>query len=668
MGDSRSLLLPGPRSALFPATSSASSSSSSCRRRSAKDEFVKLCSGGHLGQAFSAFRAEIWADPSLFIHILQTCLRRTSLRGAKQVHAIVLTAGASGDRFISNHLLNLYSKIGLLQEAVKVFAFMPRRNVMSSNILIGGFIQNGDLQSARRVFDEMHERNVATWNAMVAGLTEFGLNEEGLDLFSQMHRQQLRADEFTLGSILRGCAGVKSALFGRQIHSLVAKSGFQSDLCVGSSLAHMYMKCGFPEEGEMALQSLPFLNVVACNTIVAGRAQNGDAEGALRHFSLMKSWGVEPDKITFVSAVSSCSELATLGQGRQVHAQAVKAGVNSEVAVQSSLVSMYSKCGSLSDAAAVFCESGASDDVLWSAMIAAYGFHGHGRRAIEMFERMTMEGMEPNEVTFLAVLYACSHTGLKEEGRAVFNLMTSDYGLQPRLEHYTCMVDLLGRAGALGEAEGLIKFMPVEADAVIWKTLLSACKIHRETEMAKRVAKELLRLDPLDSASYVLLSNIHATAERWKDVSEVREAMRGMRVKKEPGISWLELKNKVHQFSTGDRSHQRWREIDGFLSELATKMKQRGYVPDTTMVLHDMEEEEKEESLAYHSEKIAVAFAILSTPPGAGIRIMKNLRVCGDCHAALTFISKIASREIIVRDVSRFHHFRDGECSCGDYW
>ncbi|CAA6655084.1 unnamed protein product [Spirodela intermedia] len=476
---------------------------------------------------------------------------------------------------------------------LKVFAFMPRRNVMSSNILIGGFIQNGDLPSARRLFDEMHERNVATWNAMVAGLTEFGLNDEGLDLFSQMHRQQLRADEFTLGSILRGCAGVKSALFGRQIHSLVAKSGFQSDLCVGSSLAHMYMKCGFPEEGEMALQSLPFLNIVACNTIVAGRAQNGDAEGALRHFSLMKSWG----------AVSSCSELATLGQGRQVHAQAVKAGVNSEVAVQSSLVSMYSKCGSLSDAAAVFSESGASDDVLWSAMIAAYGSTG-------------TDG-EPS------------------------------------------------RWRGLGEAEGLIKFMPVEADAVIWKTLLSACKIHRETEMAKRVAKELLRLDPLDSASYVLLSNIHATAERWKDVSEVREAMRGMRVKKEPGISWLELKNKVHQFSTGDRSHQRWREIDGFLSELATKMKQRGYVPDTTMVLHDMEEEEKEESLAHHSEKIAVAFAILSTPPGAGIRIMKNLRVCGDCHAALTFISKIASREIIVRDVSRFHHFRDGECSCG---
>ncbi|MQL92907.1 hypothetical protein Taro_025532 [Colocasia esculenta] len=631
-------------------------------------DFLKLCLSGSFTEAFRTSRHELWSDPSLFTHLLQACLRRRSFPGAKQVHSLIVASGAAGDRFISNHLLHLYSKLGQLHEAVKVFGAMPRRNVMSSNILIGGFIQNGDLGSAREVFDGMAERNVATWNAMVAGLTDFGHNEEGLELFTEMRCRDMRPDEFTLGSVLRGCASVKCVQSGRQVHVYVVKTGFQCDLCVVSSLAHMYMKCGFLEEGERVLGGLPFLNVVACNTIIAGRAQNGDAEGALRHFCLMRSTGLEPDKITFVSAIASCSELATLGQGQQIHAQAIKAGVHPEVAVQSSLVSMYSRCGCLNDSAAVFSEFNALDDVLWSAMIAAYGFHGRGREAIYLFEQMVREGMEPNDVTFLTVLYACSHSGLKKEGQAVFELMKSKYGLQPRLEHYTCMVDLLGRSGSLEEAEELIKSMSVEADAVIWKTLLSACKIHRETEMAKRVAVHVLSADPQDSASYVLLSNIHATAERWGDVSEVREIMREMKVKKEPGISWLELKNKVYQFSTGDRSHPRWREINDYLSELASKMKQHGYVPDTSMVLHDMEEEEKEHCLAHHSEKLAVAFAILSTPEGHPIRVMKNLRVCVDCHVAFKFISKIASRDIVVRDVSRFHHFKDGECSCGDYW
>uniref|UniRef100_A0A1D1YHF1 Pentatricopeptide repeat-containing protein At2g41080 n=1 Tax=Anthurium amnicola TaxID=1678845 RepID=A0A1D1YHF1_9ARAE len=635
---------------------------------SSRDDFVALCSRGSPKDAFQTLRHDLWSDPSLFTHLLQACLHRRSLLGARQVHSFIITSGASGDRFISNHLLNLYSKLGQLRNAVQVFSLMPRRNVMSSNILIGGFIQNGDLASAREVFNGMPVRNVATWNAMVAGLIDFGLNQEGLKLFAEMSCRGRRPDEFTLGSVLRGCASVKHVQLGCQIHAYVVKSGLLFDLCVGSSLAHMYMKCGFLEEGEMVFDGFPSLNVVACNTIIAGRAQNGDAEGALHHFSLMKSTGLEPDKITFVSAISSCSDLATLGQGQQIHAQATKAGVGSEVAVQSSLVSMYSKCGCLDDSAAVFSESDASDDVLRSAMISAYGFHGRGREAIALFEGMMEEGLEPNDVTFLTVLYACNHCGLKEKGRDIFELMKSKYGVQPQLEHYTCLVDLLGRSGCLEEAEALVKSMPVEADAVIWKTLLSACKIHRKTELAKRVAEHVLRLDPQDSASYVLLSNIHATAERWKDVSEVRETMREMKVKKEPGISWLELRNKVFQFSTGDRSNPRWGEINTYLSELAAKMRQHGYVPDTSMVLHDMEEEEKEHSLAYHSEKIAVAFAILSTPRSTPIRVMKNLRVCDDCHVAFKFISKIASREIVIRDVSRFHHFKDGECSCSDYW
>ncbi|KAF6153213.1 hypothetical protein GIB67_016692 [Kingdonia uniflora] len=547
---------------------------------------------------------------------------------------------------------------------------MPRKNVMSSNILIGGMIQNGLLDDAWKLFDEMplKERNRETYNAMVTGFTNFEFNEMGLCLFCEMVGFGVLPDEFTLGSVLRGCAGSKSFRLGYQIHGYVIKSGFCFDMVVGSSLAHMYMKCGCMSEGERVFEGMPVRSVVAWNTVIAGRAQNACFEGALEQFSLMRLAGFEPDRITFVSVISSCSELATIGQGQQVHAEVIKFGVDSSVSVIASIVSMYSKCGCLEDSVRAFNEYEDVDIVLWSSMIAAYGFHGRGVEAIELFERMENEGLEPNDVMFLSLLYACSHSGLKERGTEFFKLMMDKYQLKPRLEHYTCMVDLLGRSGCLDEAEALIRSMPVESDIIIWNTLLSACKIHKNTKIAKRVAEDVLKLDSQDSAPYVLLSNIQASTKNWGNVSGLRKAMRDKKVKKEPGVSWLEVKNQVYQFCTGDRSHPKWNKIEEYLKELTLDMKKRGYIPDTSLVLYDMEVEEKEYNLAYHSEKIAVAFALMSTPLSAPIRVMKNLRVCSDCHVAIKFISENTSHEIVVRDASRFHHFKNGKCSCGDYW
>ncbi|XP_020588519.1 pentatricopeptide repeat-containing protein At2g41080 [Phalaenopsis equestris] len=635
-----------------------------------KEEFTHLCSRGFLRQALHGFLPEVFADPNLFSCLLKACsTSHESLSHGRQLHGFIVTCGASADRFTANHLLHMYAKLGNPQAAALLFAGMPRKNIMSYNILIGGCVQSGDLNSARKLFDEMPERNVATWNAMVTGYTHFGFDEEGLEFLSQMRRLGLHPDEFSLASALRCCAGLKDLTFGQQIHGYLIPSGFEADICVGSSLAHMYMKCGRLQEGERALNVMPVLNVVSCNTVIAGRVQNGDYEGALSHFSLMMASGFTPDQVTFVSVISSCSELSALGQGQQVHALAIITGADSSVPVTSSLVSMYSKCGSLQDSINVFDDSSdESDLVLWSAVIAAYGFHGHGRRAIELFEKMINNGIEPSEVTFLSILYACCHSGLKGEGLWYLELMKKKYGLLPSLKHYTCIVDLLGRAGHLNEAEALIKSMNVEADGVIWKTLLSACKVHKNAVMMERVAEHVLRLDPEDSASYVLISNVRAAAARWNDVSDVRSSMKERKVRKEPGVSWMELKGEIHQFSTGERLHPRQNEIDEYLRELIGKMREQGYVPDTSMVLHDMEDEEKEYSLAHHSEKLAIAFALLSLPHGAPIRIMKNLRVCVDCHNAIKFISKIMEREIVVRDVSRFHHLKGGNCSCRDYW
>ncbi|XP_008455289.1 pentatricopeptide repeat-containing protein At2g41080 isoform X1 [Cucumis melo] len=631
-------------------------------------EFTSLCNDGRIRQAYDTFKVEIWSDPSLFSHLLQSCIKLGSLFGGKQVHSLIITSGGSKDKFISNHLLNLYSKLGQFKSSLVLFSNMPRRNLMSFNILINGYLQLGDLENAQKLFDEMSERNIATWNAMIAGLTQFEFNKQALSLFKEMYGLGFLPDEFTLGSVLRGCAGLRSLLAGQEVHACLLKCGFELSSVVGSSLAHMYIKSGSLSDGEKLIKSMPIRTVVAWNTLIAGKAQNGCPEEVLNQYNMMKMAGFRPDKITFVSVLSACSELATLGQGQQIHAEVIKAGASSVLAVISSLISMYSRSGCLEDSIKAFVDREDFDVVLWSSMIAAYGFHGRGEEAVELFHQMEDLKMEANEVTFLSLLYACSHSGLKEKGTEYLDLMVKKYKLKPRIEHYTCVVDLLGRAGRLEEAEGMIRSMPVKPDGIIWKTLLAACKLHKEAEMAKRISEEIIKLDPLDAASYVLLSNIHASARNWPNVSEIRKAMRDRNVRKEPGISWLELKNLVHQFSMGDKSHPQYFEIDLYLKELMSELKRHGYVPDLGSVLHDMDNEEKEYNLAHHSEKFAIAFALMNTSENVPIRVMKNLRVCNDCHNAIKCISRIRNREIIVRDASRFHHFKDGECSCGNYW
>ncbi|KAK0589996.1 hypothetical protein LWI29_021219 [Acer saccharum] len=393
-----------------------------------REEFTDLCLSGQVKEAFNRFKSEIWSDPTLFSHLIKSCTLKKSLPLAKQLHSLIITSGCSSDKFTCNHLLNMYIKLGQLQTAVALFGSMPRKNIMSCNILINGYMQSGDLESARKVFYFMPERNIATWNAMVAGLIQYEFNEEGLRLLSEMHQLGFFPDEFTLGSVLRGCAGLRGLCEGRQVHGYVVKCGLALNLVVGSSLSHMYMKCGSLKEGEKVIISMPSRNVVAWNTLIAGKAQNCYFEEVLYQYNLMRMAGFRPDKITLVSVISSCSELATLGQGQQIHAEVTKTGVSMVVSVITSLVSMYSKCGCLEDSVKIFSESKDRDVVLWSSMIAAYGFHGQGKEAIKLFERMEQENLEVNDVAFLSLLYACSHSGLKDKGMEFFDLMMNKYG------------------------------------------------------------------------------------------------------------------------------------------------------------------------------------------------------------------------------------------------
>jgi len=302
-------------------------------------------------------------------------------------------------------------------------------------------------------------------------------------------------------------------------------------------------------------------------------------------------------------------------------------------------------------------------------MISGLAKHGYAERALELFHDMISAGVKPNDVTYIAVLSACSHSGLVKEGKEHFRMMQKDHGLIPRMEHYACMVDLLGRSGLVKEALDFINEMPWKADTLVWKTLLGACKTHNNMDVGEIAAKHIIELEPQDPAPYVLLSNLYADAGLWDQVARIRSAMRNKNLMKETGLSWMHVENTIHEFRAGDTSHPQAEEIYTKLDKLIRDIKGMGYVPNTSIVLHDMPDELKEQFLLQHSEKIAVAFGLIScTSATKPIRIFKNLRVCADCHSALKYVSKATGREIILRDSNRFHMMKDGECSCREYW
>lgn len=487
------------------------------------------------------------------------------------------------------------------------------------------------------------------------------------------------------------------------MHGSSLRSGIECDAYVGTSLIDMYVKCGqiedarklfdqmpvrdvaswnaliggYMRDGETAFaqdlfRSMPFKNIVSWTSMISGFAQNGLAGHALSLFDEMLKTDsqVKPNWVTIMSVLPACAHSAALGRGQQIHNFASSIGLDSNSAVQSALIAMYAKCGSLAGARYCFdrLRGGEKGLIAWNSMITAYASHGCGVETVSTFEKMVGSGVQPDSVTFIGLLSGCSHSGLVDVGLKYFDCMGSKYMVQPRVEHYACVVDLLGRAGRLKQAKGVIDRMPVCPGSSIWGALLAACRNYRNLEIAEIAARELFVLEPENTANYILLSNMYADVGKWKEVDTLRAAQKVRGLRKCPGCSWIEVHGRAHIFRGGDLSHPQAKEIYLVLKALPERIKAAGYTPDTSFVLHDVTEEEKEHNLATHSEKLAIAFGLLNTSPGTVLRVTKNLRICGDCHVACKFISKIYGRDIIVRDLNRFHHFRDGLCSCRDYW
>ncbi|RZC61308.1 hypothetical protein C5167_023078 [Papaver somniferum] len=551
-----------------------------------------------------------------------------------------------------NVMLSGYVRNRKLSLARLLFDEMPHKDVVSWNTMLSGYAQNGYVNEAREIFDEMPEKNNISWNGVLAAYIQNGRIESAYKLFESKSDWEI----FSWNSMMAGFLRRKRLVDARCLFDRTA----ERDLVSWNT-----MISGYAQNGGL-------LEAHAGNSqeaaIIAGYAHAGNSQEALNLFIEMMRDGERMNRSTFTCALSTSADVAALELGQQVHGRLVKAGYELGCYVGNALLAMYCKCGSIEEAHDVFEAMAEKDVVSWNTMIVGYARHGFGKQALEVFESMELKGIKPDDVTMVGVLSACSHAGLVSKGTDYFHSMDKKYGIKAKANHYTCMIDLLGRAGLLEDAESLMRNMPFEPDAATWGALLGASRTHGNTKLGEEAARKCLEMEPENSGMYVLLSNLYASSGRWSDVQRMRVIMRDKGVNKVPGYSWMEVQNKIHIFSAGDSVHPEKDRIYAFLEELDLLVKKEGFVSVTKMVLHDVEEEEKEHMLRYHSEKLAVAFGILSIPPGRPIRVIKNLRVCEDCHKAIKLISKVTGRLIILRDSNRFHHFSNGSCSCGDYW
>ncbi|XP_047092844.1 pentatricopeptide repeat-containing protein At1g18485-like [Lolium rigidum] len=607
---------------------------------------------GEAGAAFGLLREMqlteergVPADEITVLSVLPACSGPPELAKLRQLHAFTIRRGldwTGGNDMVLNALMAAYGRCGCLLHASHLFTSIRSKTVSSWNTLIGAHVQNGEVNTA-------------------------------IELFLQMASHcGLKPDWFSIGSLLLACGNLKHLLHCKATHGFILRNGLDRDSFIRSSLLSAYIQCGTVSLARLLFDDEAVENdEVSWNTMIAGYSQNGLPSEALQLFREMQSnvaRGHRPLLISATSALMACSELPAVRLGKEMHCFALKANYCEDSFLSSSLIDMYSKCGFVDDARAFFDRLEAKDVVSWTAMITGYAINGAGKEAVELYDRMRREGVEPDEFTYLGLLVACGHAGMLEEGLHFFEEMRNHCETEAKLEHYACIVGMLSRGGRFADAMALMEEMPEEPDAKVLSSVLSACHIHGEVELGREVAERLLELEPDKAEHYVLASNMYAGTGQWDDMRKVRKMLRGASVAKEPGCSWIDVAGKVYSFVVGENSLPEMDEVRRMCHGLEQRIREIGYVPDTTVVLHELEEEEKVEALRWHSEKQAIAFGLLRTAGPAKVRVFKNIRMCKDCHNAAKLISKVVEREIVVRDKKRFHHFRDGKCSCGDYW
>ncbi|CAA7406681.1 unnamed protein product [Spirodela intermedia] len=569
------------------------------------------------------------------------------MKKLKQTHARLIRDGGVGDTLTAGKLL------------ADVVAFGP-----------------SNLGYARAIFSSIKPPlNTFIWNSMIRGLAHGSSPADAVALYNKMLAEGYSPNNYTFPFVLTACANLVDAAatpgLGLAVHGTLLRRGFEDfDPYIQTALVNFYANSGSIDTARHLFDRCRRRDVALWNALIRGYAQSCRFSEAVQVFRRMQddSDRIRGDEITTLSVVSACAHLGALDLGRWIHSYIGKNQMRLTVNLGTALINMYAKCGEIEAAFSMFDEMPHKDVRTWSVMIGGLAIHGHAREALLLFTEMKTMGVTPDSVTFTGVLSACSHAGLVREGLRILEEMKTIHGVSPTIEHYGCAVDLLGRAGRLEKALELIKGIPMDLDVVLWGALLIACRAHRNLEMGEMAAKEMLQLDPQNAGALVFLSNAYASVGRWDKVEETRETMKERRIQKPPGSSSVEVGGIVHEFTSGDPSHPEMNQIYAMLDEISRLRSAQEPRHVAGAVSFDMDEEDKEQCLAQHSEKLALAFGLLKTRPGTTVRIIKNLRICEDCHSVMKLASEAFGRTVIVRDRARFHHFRRGSCSCGDYW
>ncbi|KAJ4779258.1 Pentatricopeptide repeat-containing family protein [Rhynchospora pubera] len=602
---------------------------------------------GNISSSFELLRSlnstnSLMANEITILNILPACMSPQQLSKLKEMHCFLIRNELQDTHeLVSNGLVAAYAKCGSLEYAVKVFDSTPIQTVNLWNALIGGYAQNGDPESA-------------------------------VCFFFDMGANGFQPDGYTICSLLLACAKLKNLYHSKSIHGFVIRNGLERDSFITISLLSAYIQCGMVSTARVLFDSMNERDMVSWNAMLAGYAQNGLPIHALDLFrNLQMYFGTKLSTVATVSALMACTDLSIPRLGRELHGFSLKYGYTEDAFIGSSIIDMYAKCGLVEESRCFFDRIKHKDLVHWTVMLTSYGVNGFGKEAVELYILMQREGLQPDEYTFIGLLMACGHSGMVQEGLNYFEEMKKVHGLEPKLEHYSCVVDMLGRAGLLTDAAKLVEEMPVRPDEKILSSLLCACRIHGDLNLGQKVMEKLLDMEPDKSEHYVLASNLHASFGNWDEVRKLRDKIKEAGLYKDPGYSWIEVGGRVYSFLAGDNDkaipemdkiREVWRSLEERIYEI-------GYVPDTSVVLHEINEEEKLEKLRGHSEKLAISFGLLSTNGMVKtLRVYKNIRMCKDCHNAIKYVTKVLQKEIVVRDNKRFHHFRDGLCSCGDFW
>ncbi|KAK3007361.1 hypothetical protein RJ639_016037 [Escallonia herrerae] len=600
-------------------------------------------SNGLFNEAFNFFVkiANMGIMPNHYTYsiLLRVCGTSVSaIEEGRQLHGHVVKTHYLSKAPVANALLTMYSKCGMMEE--------------------GGIL-----------FESIGERNLVSWTVIISGFYQSKAFEKAWALFYSMKDNGIEPNEYTFAIALACCGGMKDLDNGHALHAQVIKKGMVSMVYVGTAVIGMYSEFGEMVDAEKQLQEMGRIaSNVSWNALLAGYVFNNKAEEAMEAFLKMVKDDVVCNEFAYSTTLKACSSLPSLASGKQIHCRIIKAKLETNLYVASSLIELYAKCGNLEGAERVFNLMPKPDAVSWNSMIKAYAQYGYPMNATFLFNKMVGGGERPSSSTFLAVLSACSHSSLVQQGRQLYESMVKDYRIPPEETHYSCMVDLLGRSGQLEEALEFIENLPIKLTAAIWRPLLASCRYYGNLQLAEVVSKCILDLDPLDATVYVTLSNMYAEIGRHADAETQRKLMVLNNVSKEPGCSWMEMGNRTYQFFSGDKTHPELPQAYERLKQLMQKIKDTGHINNSTTPLNSETGRSTDGKILYHSEKLAVCFGLISLPAGSPIRVFKNLRVCSDCHSTMKFISKIEDRDIILRDNYRFHHFKQGSCSCGDFW